>query len=65
MDLDGDLPELPEVSGIDQNSRLVGAAAVDLLVAAIQRGQKGIPSHPVRTMVEGSWRKGESTRSRG
>ena len=61
LDLDGDLPEFPEVSGIDQNSRLVGAAAVDLVVAAIQRGQKGIPAHPVRTMVEGSWKKGEST----
>jgi LacI family transcriptional regulator len=65
LDLDGDLIEFAEASGIDQNSRLVGAAAVDLLVAAIQRGQKGIPSHPVRTMVEGSWRKGKSTRSRG
>ena len=64
LDLDGDLPEFPEASGIDQNSRLVGAAAVDLLVAAIQRGQRGIPPHPVRTMVEGSWRKGKSTRAR-
>ena len=62
LDLDGDLPEFPEASGIDQNSRLVGAAAVDLVVAAIQRGQKGIPSHPLRTMVEGSWRNGKSTR---
>ena len=61
LDLDGDLPEFSEVSGIDQNSRLVGAAAVDLVVAAIQRGQKGIPAHPVRTMVEGSWKKGKST----
>ena len=62
LDLDGDLPGFPEASGIDQNSRLVGAAAVDLVVAAIQRGQKGIPSHPLRTMVEGSWRNGKSTR---
>ena len=65
LDLDGDLPEFPEASGIDQNSRLVGAAAVDLLVAAIQRGQKGVPVHPVRTMVEGSWRKGRSTQTCG
>jgi len=62
LDLDGDSPEFAEVSGIDQNSRLVGAAAVDLLVAAIQRGQKGIPSHPVRIMVEGAWKKGKSTK---
>lgn len=61
LDLDGDLPGFSDVSGIDQNSRLVGAAAVDLVVAAIQRGQKGIPPHPVRTMVEGSWHAGKST----
>ena len=39
----------------------VASEFVDLVVAAIQRGQKGIPAHPVRTMVEGSWKKGKST----
>ena len=62
LDLDGeDSPDL-ELSGIDQNSRQVGAAAVDMLVAAIQRGQRGVPEHPVRLEVEGTWSEGKSTR---
>lgn len=61
LDLDGDRTDFPGLSGIDQNSLLVGAAAVDMLVAAIQRGQRGIPDHPVRMEVEGTWTPGTST----
>jgi LacI family transcriptional regulator len=61
LDVDGDVRDYPGVSGIDQNSDIVGAAAIDLLVAAINRGQRGIPAHPLRTEVEGSWRAGKST----
>ncbi len=61
LDVDGDANEYPDVSGIDQNSEIVGAAAVDMLVAAIHRGQRGIPVNPFRTEVEGSWRPGRST----
>ncbi|MBU0679279.1 MAG: LacI family transcriptional regulator [Verrucomicrobia bacterium] len=61
LDIDGDSKLFPDVSGIDQNSHLVGAAAVDMLVASIQRGQKGIPAQPVRMEIEGTWREGKST----
>jgi LacI family transcriptional regulator len=61
LDVDGEATEYPDVSGIDQNSPTVGAAAVDMLVAAIHRGQRGIPTHALRTEVEGSWRPGKST----
>ena len=61
LDVDGEANGYPNASGIDQNSEIVGAAAVDMLVAAIHRGQRGIPVHPVRTEVEGSWRPGRST----
>jgi LacI family transcriptional regulator len=64
LDVDGEAKEFPNVSGIDQNSEIVGAAAVDMLVAAINRGQRGIPAHPLRTEVEGSWRQGKSTAKR-
>jgi LacI family transcriptional regulator len=60
LDVDGDSNEYPGVSGIDQNSEIVGAAAVDMLVAAIHRGSRGIPDHPLRTEVEGSWTPGRS-----
>ena len=59
--MDGDANEYPDVSGIDQNSEIVGAAAVDMLVAAIHRGHRGIPDSPLRSEVEGSWRAGKST----
>ena len=61
LDVDGDADDYPDVSGIDQNSEIVGGAAVDMLVAAIHRGHRGIPSHPVRVEVEGSWKPGKST----
>ena len=61
LDLDDEEADGLHLSGIDQNSNRVGAAAVDMIVAAIQRGQRGIPSHPVRMEVEGTWREGAST----
>ena len=64
LDLDGDRADFPQLGGIDQNSLMVGAAAVDLLVAAIQRGHRGIPAHPLRTEVEGTWVPGTSVRGK-
>jgi len=64
MDLDGDSANYPGMSGIDQNSHSVGAAAVDLLVASIQRGQRGLPKQPRRTEIEGTWIRGKTTSMR-
>ncbi len=61
LDLDGDATDYPGMSGIDQNSNMVGAAAVDMLVAAIQRGQRGVPGQPLRTEIEGAWMPGSTT----
>ena len=61
LDVDGEPGEFCRVSGIDQNSRLVGAAAVDSVVAAIQRGERGAPEHPQRIEVAGTWVEGAST----
>jgi len=43
------------IHGIDQQTPLVGAAAVDMLVAQIHRRARGVPSHAVVAMVEGNW----------
>ncbi len=61
LDLDEHDAGHQRVSGIDQNSRLVGAAAVDMLVAAIQRGERGLPKQPLRTEIEGTWVAGKTT----
>jgi len=40
---------------IDEKPRLVGAAAVDLIIGQIQRNETGIPADPKVVMVEGQW----------
>jgi DNA-binding LacI/PurR family transcriptional regulator len=46
----------PELAGMDQQAHLLGAAAVDLLVAQHQHNERGIPPHPKVLMTEGQWR---------
>lgn len=54
-----------ELSGIRENSSLVGAAAVDFLVAMIQRGERGVPSFPQRILIEGEWIAGKTCPPKG
>lgn len=62
LDLDGEAAGGITPSGIDQNSRLVGAAAVDMLLAAIHAGSPGSSRHgPLRTEIQGSWIRGKTT----
>jgi hypothetical protein len=46
----------PDVAGIDQQADVLGAAAVDLLVAQYQQNERGIPATPKIVMTEGVWR---------
>jgi LacI family transcriptional regulator len=50
------------VAGMDENVRLLGAKALELVKAMIDRGEKGIPEIPLRLMVEGTWREGGTVR---
>ncbi|HEY9249518.1 MAG TPA: LacI family DNA-binding transcriptional regulator [Rariglobus sp.] len=60
-------PTLPtgktRLAGIVEDSVHIGSVAVNLLVSAIQRGEKGVPSQPQRILVEGLWNEGSSLRS--
>ncbi|CAM3172276.1 LacI family DNA-binding transcriptional regulator [Rariglobus hedericola] len=49
-----------EIAGIDQRPDSIGAAAIDLLIAQIQRDERGIPAMPITSMVEGTWINGPS-----
>lgn len=49
------------ISGISQNSRLVGESSVDILVGLVRRGQVGIPEHPSQWLCSGTWVVGETT----
>lgn len=52
--------EGPDIAGTDQQPEALGAAAVDLLVSQLQRGDYGVPRIPITTLVEGRWVPGRS-----
>lgn len=47
-----------EIAGIDQRPEAVGAAAIDLLLGLLQRGERGVPHIPVTSMIDGEWIEG-------
>lgn len=51
-----------EFSGIVENSIHIGEVAVDMLVAMMNRGERGLPEFPQRIHVEGKWFEGTSLR---
>lgn len=57
------LPSHPEFSGIDQNPRLLGATAVELLITQLQRNEHGLPAEPQLTLLQGRWVEGKTLRA--
>ena len=51
-------------SGVVENSTEIGSVAVDVIVAMMQRGERGIPENPQRIHVEGKWHAGSTLRER-
>ena len=47
-----------EVSGIEQNNDHIGATAVRLLIDKLNRNDRGIPEHPITSVVPGLWVQG-------
>ena len=54
--------EEPGLSGIDQNHREIGAAAMDLVLSQIHANQSGVPAHMKTVLVYGRWVEGSTTR---
>jgi LacI family transcriptional regulator len=50
------------VAGIDQRAAQIGSMAVDMLIMAVRKGAKGVPEHPLQTIVEGKWEPGDTLR---
>jgi LacI family transcriptional regulator len=48
----------PGWAGIDQQERVIGARAIELLISIFQAGERGIPETPLRLLVEGKWKDG-------
>lgn len=49
------------LSGLNQNWDLAGAAVVDSVVAQIHRNERGVPENPKTIMIDGTWIEGETT----
>jgi LacI family transcriptional regulator len=49
-------------AGINQNSRLVGASAIDLVDAQLRRNERGIPAAPKTVLIQGRWVPGPTVR---
>jgi LacI family transcriptional regulator len=55
---------IKSVTGIDQNSRQVGSAAVELLTSLMNSHQRGVPAVPQVLMVQGTFVQGLTTKVR-
>jgi len=55
----------PLLSGICQNSKVVGAKAVDLVVSMIHMQERGVPANCAHILVDGYWIAGKTTRRQG
>ncbi len=53
--LTGRHPGHPLCAGIDENSTVIGAAAVDLLASLVERAEFGVPTNPQNVLIEGFW----------
>ncbi len=56
-------PESSTYSGIAENHRLIGGAAVDLVVDQIHANDRGLPAYPKDVLIEGTWYDGETLRA--
>ncbi|MFA7342996.1 MAG: LacI family DNA-binding transcriptional regulator [Terrimicrobiaceae bacterium] len=51
-----------QLTGMIEDSEVIGQVATDFLVAMIQRGERGLPEHPQRVIIEGRWVSGQTLR---
>jgi DNA-binding LacI/PurR family transcriptional regulator len=61
----GAVHNLPGAAGVDQDVRRIGLAAIEALVAQINRQETGAPRSPRTIMTEGSWVEGATVRKVG
>lgn len=47
-------------TGVDERTDIVGAAAIDVLTAHLQRNEIGLPAHRKLILLDGEWREGQT-----
>ena len=55
-------PQLRDWAGMNQNGRLVGAAAADLLISQLVHNETGVPDHPKLVVIDSDFVAGPSVR---
>ncbi len=50
-------------SGVQENSELIGEAAVEFLVGMLHRNERGVPAVPHRLLIESTWLPGRTLRA--
>ncbi|MFH1499654.1 MAG: LacI family DNA-binding transcriptional regulator [Verrucomicrobiota bacterium] len=43
------------VDGLQRNDQMIGAKAVDMVLAELHRNERGVPKHPTVLLLEGQW----------
>jgi LacI family transcriptional regulator len=56
------ISEFGNVAGVNQNSEVVGAAAVDLVIEQFHWNEGGVPSHPKAVLAQNQWVPGATVR---
>jgi DNA-binding LacI/PurR family transcriptional regulator len=56
-------PTITNMAGANQNSRMIGASAVDMIVGQLHRNERGIPQHPKLTLIAATWEDGPTIRN--
>lgn len=55
-------PQLRDWAGMNQNGRLVGGAAADLLISQLVNNETGVPDHPKLVVIDSDFVSGPSVR---
>lgn len=55
-------PDLPNISGIDQNHAAIAGSAIDLILGQLHRNDYGIPALRKTVLIDGEWVAGRTTR---
>ncbi len=54
----------PEWSGVVQHNDRTGEAALNMVIHQIHQSEFGIPQNPTATLIQGSWKEGQTLRSK-
>jgi LacI family fructose operon transcriptional repressor len=52
------------LSGVLQDGEVIGAVAIDQLIAAVERNDTGIPEHPITHTTLGRWNPGRTLKAK-